>query len=131
MPALTGIYNGMLYTRDNNSLLSWVFFCPKSRKGGIKNAITSHTGRYSKESEETSMEVKRTRELNQSNMEQAETISMEFTEEELTTLNDGILPLIEKTGQARALVPDTEAHMTLHVYCTKLQALKRKICRCM
>lgn len=76
------------------------------------------------------MKAKRTREPNQSNMEQAETISMEFTEEELTTLSDGILSLIEKTGQVKALIPDTGVHMTLDEYCTKLQALNRKICRC-
>lgn len=57
-------------------------------------------------------------------------LTMAFTETELETLGNGILSLIEKTGQAKAFVPDEKVHMTIDEYCTRLQALNNKICRC-
>ena len=132
MPALTGIYNGMSYTCDNNSLLSWVFFCPKNRKGGIKKCNDQPIpANIKKGTEETLMKAKETKETDQSNTEQTAAISMEFTEEELETLSSGILSLIEKTMQARALIPDMRVHMMLDQYYTELQALNNKVCRCM
>ncbi|MDE7266657.1 MAG: hypothetical protein K2N89_04240 [Lachnospiraceae bacterium] len=77
------------------------------------------------------MKAKETKETNQSNTEQTAAISMEFTEEELETLSSGILSLIEKTIQARALIPDMRVHMMLDQYYTELQALNKKVCRCM
>ena len=77
------------------------------------------------------MKTKQTKETDQSNTEQTAAISMEFTEEELETLGSGILSLIEKTMQARALIPDMRVHMMLDQYYTELQALNNKVCRCM
>ena len=77
------------------------------------------------------MKSKETKETDQSNTEQTATISMEFTEEELEMLSSGILSLIEKTMQARALIPDMRVHMMLDQYYTELQALNNKVCRCM
>ena len=55
---------------------------------------------------------------------------MEFTMTELETLSSGILSLIEKTMQAKRLVPDGKVHTSIDEYCTKLQALNTRICYC-
>lgn len=64
------------------------------------------------------------------NPEQPADINMEFTEAELAALSNGILSLIEKTAQARILIPDEKVHMAIDEYYTKLQALNTKICCC-
>lgn len=76
------------------------------------------------------MNVKKSREPNQSNIEQTAFISMKFTKEELETLSNGILSLIERNEQARALVSDIRVHMMLDAYYGELQALNHKVCRC-
>lgn len=67
----------------------------------------------------------------QFNAEQPAVISMEFNMAELETLSDGILSLIEKTARAKALVHDEKVHTSIDGYCTKLQVLNTRICRCM
>lgn len=76
------------------------------------------------------MKSEEIKEPNQTSAEQTAVISMEFTEQELETLSNGLLSLIERTGQARALIPDMGIHMMLDEYYTQLQALNRKVCRC-
>lgn len=76
------------------------------------------------------MKAEEIKEPNQANAEQTAVISMEFTEQELETLSNGLLSLIERTGQAKALTPDMRIHMMLDEYYTELQALNRKVCRC-
>ena len=66
----------------------------------------------------------------QLNAEELKVISMEFTMAELEMLSSGILSLIEKTTQAKMLVPDGKVHMFIDEYYTKLQALNTRICHC-
>lgn len=66
----------------------------------------------------------------QLNAEQPTVISMDFTMAELETLSSGILSLIEKTTQAKMLVPDGKVHTSIDEYCTKLQDLNTRICHC-
>ena len=61
----------------------------------------------------------------QLNAEEPAVISMEFTMAELEMLS-----LIEKTTQAKMLVPDGKVHMFIDEYYTKLQALNTRICHC-
>ena len=55
---------------------------------------------------------------------------MEFTMAELEMPSYGILSLIEKTTQAKMLVPDGKVHTSIDEFYTKLQALNTRICRC-
>lgn len=70
-----------------------------------------------------------TRASGQLNMEDPAVINMEFTMTELETLSSGILSLIEKTTQAKMLVPDGKVHTSIDEYCTKLQDLNTSIIR--
>lgn len=80
--------------------------------------------------EETVVKTEDTREPDQFSTGQSAGISMKFTDAELKTLSNGILSLIEKTTQAKALIPDEKVHMVIDGYCTKLQALNTRVCRC-
>lgn len=71
-----------------------------------------------------------TRAFGQLNMEDPAVISMEFTMPEPETISSGILSLIERTTQAKMLVPDGKVHTSIDEYCTKLQALNTRICHC-
>ena len=64
------------------------------------------------------------------NAQEAVVISMEFTMAELEMPSYGILSLIEKTTQAKMLVPDGKVHTSIDEFYTKLQALNTRICRC-
>lgn len=89
---------------------------------------------YSRGKEITKMSIKsKTEETitsGQFNAEQPAVISMEFNMAELETLSNGILSLIEKTMQAKMLVPDEKVHTSIDEYYAKLQALNTRICRC-
>ena len=76
------------------------------------------------------MKAKETKEPNQTNAERTAVINMQFTEEELGTLSNGILSLIEKGEQARTLVSEMRVHMMLDAYYAELQALNSKVCCC-
>lgn len=71
-----------------------------------------------------------TRASGQLNMEDPTVISMEFTMTELEAPSYGILSLIEKTTQAKMLIPDGKVHTSIDEYYTKLQALNTRICHC-
>lgn len=63
----------------------------------------------------------------QLNTEQPTVISMDFTMAELEAPSYGILSLIEKTTQAKILVPDGKVHTSIDEYCTKLQDLNQDL----
>lgn len=63
------------------------------------------------------------------NAQEAVVISMEFTMAELEMPSYGILSLIEKTTQAKMLVPDGKVHTSIDEFYTNLQALNTRICR--
>lgn len=66
----------------------------------------------------------------QLNAEDPAVISVEFAMTELETPSYGILSLIEKTTQAKMLVPNGKVHTSIDEYYSKLQTLNTRICHC-
>lgn len=53
---------------------------------------------------------------------------IEFTQEELTILSNGVLALIHNAGTAKTLVTDSNTHAAIDAEIDKLVTLNSKIC---
>lgn len=51
-----------------------------------------------------------------------------FSYEDLATMSDGIIALIDKASQAQKLVQDDKSQEAIKEYITRLQGLNTKIC---
>lgn len=54
---------------------------------------------------------------------------MEFTKKEMELLSNGLIALIDRAGEARKLVWDSNSQKAIDDYANTLQKLNGKICR--